>query len=155
MPIGLGEYLLLLGIMTEISEANWRVRGDPDPVDIFVGNRARVRRILLGMSQESVAAHLGISFQQLQKYENGTNRISASRLFDLAHALQIDIGYFFEDIETTVLKGDGKLSKAAEEFDSRTTIDLVREFHRIPSSQQRQSLLELIRTMAAIGTPST
>ena len=68
-------------------------------VDPHVGKRLRERRVALGMSQEKLADALGISFQQIQKYEAGTNRVAASRLWDIAKALEVDVGYFFEGIE--------------------------------------------------------
>jgi len=74
----------------------------PDPMDVHVGNRVRLRRSLLGMSQEQLAAVIGVSFQQVQKYERGTNRISASRLFDVARALEVPISFFFDDSEQAV-----------------------------------------------------
>lgn len=70
----------------------------PHPVDVHVGQRIRERRVLLGLSQETLAGGLGVSFQQVQKYERGTNRISASRLFELAGLLSVPVGYFFENI---------------------------------------------------------
>ncbi len=138
--------------MTEAAEPVWRQRGEPDPVDVHVGNRIRMRRILLGKSQEVVAAHLGVSFQQLQKYESGANRVSASRLFDLAHILMSPISYFFDDISRDLpisqdenIAGDGP---AESVLNNRMTLDLIRDFYRITSPQQQRCLLELVRTMA-------
>ncbi len=77
-----------------------RGKGIPRPVDIHVGARMRQRRTLLGMTQTTLADALGISFQQVQKYENGTNRIGASRLFDLSRVLDVPVEYFFDDMPT-------------------------------------------------------
>src|SRR5919198_2668524 len=72
--------------------------GHPNPIDIHVGGRVRLRRTLLGMSQEKLAEAIGLTFQQVQKYERGANRVGASRLFDLARGLDVPVSYFFEDM---------------------------------------------------------
>jgi transcriptional regulator with XRE-family HTH domain len=138
-----------------------RRRGEPDPVDIHVGSRIRTRRILLGQSQENIASQLGISFQQLQKYESGANRISASRLYDVAYILDVPVAYFFDEMPETVRypDGEGKSMPAdgnAEThalpipavLQNRTTLDLIRDFYRIGSSHQQRCVLDLIRAMA-------
>src|SRR4051794_36261191 len=73
-------------------------KGFPNPIDVHVGNRIRLRRTLLGMSQERLAEQIGLTFQQVQKYERGTNRVSSSRLFDLSRVLDVPIRYFFEEM---------------------------------------------------------
>src|ERR687887_971680 len=73
-------------------------KGFPNPIDVHVGSRIRLRRTLLGMSQERLAEAIGLTFQQVQKYERGANRIGASRLFELAHVLDVPVGFFFEDM---------------------------------------------------------
>lgn len=83
--------------------------GIPNPVDIYVGEKLKKRRKLLGLSQTQMADMLGISFQQIQKYEKGTNRISASRLVDLSNVLEVNITYFFNEIPTNVLKQSPRL----------------------------------------------
>ena len=77
--------------------------GYPNPVDVHVGNRMRQRRTLLGMSQEKLGEALGLTFQQVQKYERGMNRVSASRLFDLSRVLDVPIAYFFEEMPSLSL----------------------------------------------------
>jgi len=148
-------------MMADVVSLEARVGGEPDPVDVHVGARARARRILLGKSQEAVATLLGISFQQLQKYENGVNRISASRLYDLAHILRVPINFFFDEMPETVrpfacppkaggksaVKIDGGDAATPEWFGDRATLDLVREFRRIGSSKQRDCIIDLIRAM--------
>ena len=138
-----------------------RAGGGPDPVDVHVGARARTRRVLLGKSQEAVATLLGISFQQLQKYENGVNRISASRLYDLAHILRTPIHFFFDEMPESArpfvvqtssggksgAKGEGADAASPDWFSDRATLDLIREFRRIGSAKQRDSILDLIRVM--------
>lgn len=72
--------------------------GAPNPIDVYVGQRIRMRRLFLGMSQERFAALMGVSFQQIQKYEKGNNRIGASRLWDISKLLKVDVNFFFEDM---------------------------------------------------------
>src|SRR5512145_1807794 len=72
--------------------------GKPNPIDVHVGSRVRLRRTLLGMSQEKLGEAIGLTFQQVQKYERGANRIGSSRLFDLARVLDVPVSYFFEDM---------------------------------------------------------
>lgn len=138
--------------MTETNRQSWRRRGEPDPVDIHVGNRIRTRRILLGKSQEVVAAQLGVSFQQLQKYESGANRVSASRLFDLAHILMTPISYFFDEMAEDLVMGQVAPTDPATPSNSvmsdRMTLDLIRDFYRIGSTHEQRCVLELVRAMA-------
>jgi transcriptional regulator with XRE-family HTH domain len=79
-------------------------KGHPNPVDMYVGARLRLRRTLLGMSQEAVADQLGLTFQQVQKYERGTNRVSSSRLFDLCRIFNVPIAFFFDEMPGDVAK---------------------------------------------------
>ena len=76
--------------------------GQPNPIDVHVGNRIRLRRTLLGLSQEKLAALLGLTFQQVQKYERGMNRVGASRLWDIGKVLEVPINFFFEDMDKSV-----------------------------------------------------
>ena len=141
--------------MSEKSEIDWRQRGVPDPVDIHVGSRVRTRRILLGKSQEVVAAQLGVSFQQLQKYESGANRVSASRLYDLAHILMSPIAYFFDEmppeLAATPDEADGVADPAKTMMSHRMTLDLIRDFYRIGSAHQQRCVLDLVKAMADVG----
>jgi transcriptional regulator with XRE-family HTH domain len=138
--------------MTQDISYDWRQRGEPDPVDIHVGSRVRMRRILLGKSQEAVATLLGVSFQQLQKYESGANRVSASRLFDMAHILLTPISYFFDEMPADVtlpVDGAGSVDNSAKSvMGNRMTLDLIRDFYRISSPQQQRCVLDLVRAMA-------
>jgi transcriptional regulator with XRE-family HTH domain len=141
------------GMGTEGDKAAWRLRGEPDPVDIHVGSRIRMRRILLGKSQEVVAAQLGVSFQQLQKYESGANRVSASRLFDVAHILLAPISFFFEEMPPELtLPAEGSPRDAETTvkpvMSNRMTLDLIRDFYRIPTAHQQRCVLDLVRAMA-------
>ena len=125
----------------------------PHPVDISVGNRLRSRRILMGMSQERLGDELGITFQQVQKYEKGANRVSASRLADISTILDVSPGYFFEDIvgsKTGSKRANSAKSDPSAGFDplnKRETLELVRAFYRIPSANVRQEIAALIRVL--------
>jgi len=138
--------------MTQENSYDWRQRGEPDPVDIHVGSRIRMRRILLGKSQEAVATLLGVSFQQLQKYESGANRVSASRLFDMAHILLTPISYFFDEMPADLTLPVDETASADNSTKSvmgnRMTLDLIRDFYRIGSPQQQRCVLDLVRAMA-------
>jgi transcriptional regulator with XRE-family HTH domain len=113
------------------------------PVDVHVGKRIRQRRWLIGMTQQQLADAVGIKFQQIQKYETGMNRVSASRLWDVARTLEVPIGYFFEDLAG----GAEGNSRADEAMASKEAMDLVRAFHSIPEAQRRR-LLDLARVLS-------
>jgi transcriptional regulator with XRE-family HTH domain len=126
-----------------------RGTGVPDPVDVHVGARIRTRRLLLGMNQETLANALGLTFQQVQKYEGGANRVSASRLAQMAEVLRVPVAYFFNDLETS---GDAEASEEAElrELVQRPeAIELIRWYYAIPASEVRQQFLEMVKTVAA------
>lgn len=125
--------------------------GNPNPVDVHVGARVRLRRTLLGMSQERLGDALGLTFQQVQKYERGANRVGASRLFDLAKALQVPVGFFFDDLPEGSIVGEGPPTAAAagdDPMQRRETIELVRAFYRIQDPTARRRLFELTRSIA-------
>lgn len=125
--------------------------GNPNPVDVHVGARVRLRRTLLGMSQERLGDALGLTFQQVQKYERGANRIGASRLFDLARALQVPVGFFFDDLPESAGGGGPPPPSTAQDDDPmqrRETIELVRAFYRIQDPTARRRLYELTRSIA-------
>jgi transcriptional regulator with XRE-family HTH domain len=133
-------------------------KGHPNPVDVHVGARMRLRRTLLGLTQEGVADRLGLTFQQVQKYERGTNRISSSRLFDLCRIFDVPIAYFFDEMGNDVAKQSpatlqGKApSKVEMDVDPaarRETLELVRAYYGIPDQQIRQRLTNMIRSIAA------
>ena len=130
------------------------------PIDVHVGTRVRLRRTLLGMSQEKLGEALGLTFQQIQKYERGVNRIGASRLFDLARVLDVPIGFFFDDMSPELGGNAATRSRAAafgfaegqEGFEDdtlhrRETLELVRAYYRITEAQRRQ-IFELARVLS-------
>jgi transcriptional regulator with XRE-family HTH domain len=111
-------------------------------VDDYVGTRIRLRRTLLGCTQEQLAAALAISYQQIQKYETGTNRVSAGRLFEIANILDTDVAFFFEGLDPGVAKPE--LPHGGR---NRIAIDLVRNFLEIPNEDQRIALANLVKTL--------
>lgn len=113
------------------------------PVDEHVGKRIRQRRWMIGMTQQQLADAVGIKFQQIQKYETGMNRVSASRLWDIAVAMGVPIGYFFEGLEA----GAETAPTVAETMPSKEAMELVRAFHAIPEAQRRR-LLDLARVLS-------
>lgn len=128
-----------------------------NPMDVHVGTRVRLRRMLLGMSQEKLGEHLGLTFQQVQKYEKGVNRIGASRLFDLAKVLGVPVQFFYDDAPADVAGSGGVAAGFAEnaqesyvvEFlGSRDGLELNKAFARIKDPKVRRSIVELVRSLA-------
>ncbi len=125
------------------------------PIDVHVGRRLRQRRRLLGLTQEKLAHAVDIRFQQIQKYESGSNRISASRLWSLAMALEVSITYFFEGINGAEpkldydLKADFGFAEAPAEglLDEKETMDLVRYYYQL-NEEPRRRLLDLARALS-------
>ena len=137
--------------------------GDPNPIDIHVGGRVRLRRTLLGMSQEKLGEAIGLTFQQVQKYERGANRIGASRLFDLAQVLDVPVSFFYDDlpealarppvaVELTV-RPTGLCEEAAgfeaDLLGRRETQELIRAYFAIPDPTVRKRVYELAKALAA------
>jgi transcriptional regulator with XRE-family HTH domain len=126
----------------------------PHPIDQHVGNRVRLRRTLLGYSQDKLAQALGLTFQQVQKYERGANRVSASKLFEIASILGVQISYFFQDMEgqaATAVRGMAESAAAPFEYEQlqrRETVDLVQAYYRISNPQVRKRVLELIKAVS-------
>lgn len=118
--------------------------GMPNPVDVHVGARVRLRRALLGLSQEKLGEAIDITFQQIQKYERSASRIGASRLFDFSCVLDMPASFFFEDIDKAAVTAPaGGMDRMAK----RETLELVRAYYRIPEAQRRQ-LFALAKSMA-------
>lgn len=138
----------------------------PDPIDVHVGQRIRLRRNLVGMTQEQLATAVGVTFQQVQKYERGFNRVSASRLYDIGHVLSVPISFFFQDVSSKV--AEERYGTLPETFDatapgmslaeedgfeddplSRTeTLELVRNYWKIKNGRARSQVFSLIKAMA-------
>lgn len=117
----------------------------PHPVDTHVGRRVRHRRWLIGLSQQQLAEQVGIRFQQVQKYETGANRISSSRLWDIAAALDVPVHFFFEGLEGAE---NGISSTPADLLASKEALQLVRAYYGIPKTH-RKRLFELAKVLAA------
>lgn len=123
----------------------------PHPVDVHVGKRIRHRRWLVGITQQQLAEAVGIKFQQIQKYETGANRVSASRLWDIADALDVDVSFFFEGLESeNVAQEDTGESMPADLLADKEALDLVRSYYAIPENQRRR-LFELARVLSDVA----
>ncbi|MEM7507068.1 MAG: helix-turn-helix transcriptional regulator [Pseudomonadota bacterium] len=114
------------------------------PVDVHVGQRVRQRRWMVGMTQQQLGNKVGIKFQQIQKYETGTNRISASRLWDIADALDVPVSFFFEGLEGA---GDGAENARGDVMTDKEALELVRAYYAIPETQRRR-LFDLARVLS-------
>jgi transcriptional regulator with XRE-family HTH domain len=135
------------------------------PVDVHVGGRMRQRRTLLGMSQTKVGDAVGLTFQQIQKYERGSNRISSSRLFEFAKVLDVAVSYFFDEMPSNALagrpmsgrgrKGFGEVGTPFEQekdpLIKRETLELVRAYYKIREARVRKRIYEMVK---AVGTAS-
>ncbi len=135
------------------------------PVDVHVGSRIRLRRTLMGMSQERLGDALGLTFQQVQKYERGANRVGASRLFDLSRILDVPISFFYDNMPDSVA-GPGHPSMATagfaegqegfgvsngdESLNKRETLELIRAYYRITDPNVRKRMFDLMKSMAPI-----
>ncbi len=132
----------------------------PNPVDTHVGSRVRLRRMLLGMSQERLGESMGLTFQQVQKYEKGVNRIGASRLFQISKILDVPVQFFFEEAphaEAGTARGMAEADSETfilEFLNSREGLELNRAFVKIANSKVRKSVVDLVRALSAGETPS-
>lgn len=122
----------------------------PHLVDVHVGKRVRHRRWLVGMTQQQLAEKVGIKFQQIQKYETGANRISASRLWDIAEALEVPVSFFFEGLEESTKSDDQKSGVPADLMGDKEALDLVRSYYAIPENQRRR-LFDLARVLSDVA----
>ncbi len=120
----------------------------PNLIDVYVGSRVRQRRSLLGLSQENLGEALGLTFQQVQKYERGKNRISASKLWNLTQILDVPVSFFFDGVDEGLA---GPTPFDSDPLDSRETLEFVRAYYRITDPKARHSLFELAKAMAKMG----
>ena len=142
------------------SERNFRITNN-NAIDKHVGRRARLRRTLLGMSQEQLGAELNITFQQVQKYERGANRVSASRLWDISQILDAPIGYFFDDMSETTMRSSSRRVASGVDVDGkgrdsvkdpmarRETLELVRAYYSIEDTSLRKRAADMVKSIAA------
>ena len=140
--------------------------GQPNPIDIHVGNRIRLRRTILGWSQEKLAAMLGLTFQQVQKYERGSNRVGASRLWDIGNVLNVPINFFFEDMDKEVASQSPRVFSSSNEAEQslyreetssdidmdpmkrQETLELVKAYYKINNRKTAKILFDLIVAMS-------
>ncbi len=138
---------------------------EPNPIDVHVGKRLRLRRTLLGMSQERLGELLSLTFQQVQKYERGVNRIGSSRLYELGQILDVPVSFFFDDMAGAGKPGhDPKLAAGLSEdsgrfgyrlrddlpLESRETLELIKAYYRINDAQVRKRLFELAKALGSV-----
>ena len=125
-------------------------------IDAHVGAQLRLRRVILGLSQEELASRLGISFQQIQKYESGANRISAARLFEISRELDVPIAWFFKDLQaeegqSSAVAPSDRTLRSAELFDPQETGELLRHFSSIEDQEVRRKIIEMVEVLAGRG----
>ncbi|MGC6531333.1 MAG: helix-turn-helix domain-containing protein [Candidatus Puniceispirillaceae bacterium] len=139
-------------------DKNFRVTNN-NAVDVHVGRRIRLRRTLLGMSQEQLGSALNITFQQVQKYERGANRVSASRLWDISQIIDVPISYFFEEMSDVTLKAsprkmasnssnDITVDDAKDPMARRETLELVRTYYSIEEAHVRRRIADMVKAIA-------
>ena len=142
-------------------EAPLRKRGGrprmevPSPIDVHVGSRVKQRRIVLGMSQDKLAKELGLTFQQVQKYERGTNRIGASRLHDMSRILTVPVAFFFDEMAAQAgMAEQGQEGFAPNPLDKRETLELVRAYYKIADPTVRKRIFDMVKAIAnaTVGT---
>jgi transcriptional regulator with XRE-family HTH domain len=140
------------GILTSFSGSGGSSRGrradHPNPIDVHVGGRVRLRRTVLGLSQEKLGAAIGLTFQQVQKYERGTNRIGASRLYDLSQVLDVPVAFFFEDYVTSPGLGEPPATGYEAATMQRDALELMGSFQRILDPEMRRQVLDLTKAIA-------
>lgn len=125
----------------------------PNPVDIHVGSRVRLRRMLVGLSQEKLGQSMGLTFQQIQKYEKGVNRIGASRLYDLSQILKVPVGFFYEGMnQSDGSANTGMAEENTEAFlyeflNTRDGLELNRAFVKVSDANIRKSVIDLVRSL--------
>lgn len=140
-----------------------KTKGTPDNVDVHVGNRLRVRRSLLGLSQEKLAEAIGLTFQQIQKYERGVNRISAGRLYQFSKILEVPVNYFYDQAGAAANSSSpafGLSDNEQEPFGQddlmqrKETLDLVRVYYAIEDPVKRKEILRFIKSMSGPSSDS-
>ena len=128
------------------------------PIDMHVGMRVRRRRAALGMNQQRLGAAVGLSFQQIQKYESGANRISSSRLYEFAKVLKVPVAHFFKNVQTNMLRGPGAKKfagvsipsdDAKDPFIKPETMELVRAYYKIREGKIRKRIFEMVKAVGA------
>lgn len=138
----------MIDVISKKSNRGRTPQGEPNPVDVHVGNRIRLRRTLLGLSQDKLASMLGLTFQQVQKYERGMNRVGASRLWDISKVLEVPINFFYEDMDKAVANQSPRMFNIPE-----TEVDFLEEDEAIYSDDpmQRKETIELVKAYYKIS----
>ena len=147
-----------MAISRQVRRSGRQKSDKPNPIDVQVGSRVRLRRNMLGLSQEKLGTAIGLTFQQVQKYERGANRIGASRLHELSRVLDVPVSFFFDDMDPVrapAIPG-GFAEPPAEGFESdplrrRETVELVDAYYAVEDAAVRRRLLDLARALAAEG----
>lgn len=125
----------------------------PNPIDVHVGSRIRLRRNMLGLSQEKLGESLGITFQQIQKYEKGTNRVGASRLQAISAILNVPVSFFFEDAPGSSNQAgfaeDNEATYVVDFLNSNEGVQLTRAFTKISDPKVRRKIIDLVKSLAA------
>ena len=128
----------------------------PKPVDVHVGSRVRLGRTLLGLSQTNLGDAVGLTFQQIQKYERGANRIGSSRLYQFSQVLDVPVSFFFDDMPEAAGGSPGGLSEDApsasesDQFIKRESLELVRAYYKIANPVVRKRIFELVKAVAGV-----
>ncbi len=147
-----------MSIDSRDKEARHRRSEHPHPVDIHVGSRLRQRRQLLGLSQEKLGEAIGLTFQQVQKYERGANRIGASRLYELSRVLDVPVGFFFDEMSretaSRVGLGEGPAATYAAPPLDRDNLEFVRLYQRIADTSIRRRFFDLAKAIADAYFPA-
>ena len=138
-------------------DPNYKVTNN-NAIDVHVGRRVRLRRTLLGMSQEQLGDALNITFQQVQKYERGSNRISASRLWDIGQILDVPVSFFFDDMSRDTMEHSPRrmLDRVESDYEEqrvdpmarRETLELVRAYYRTENQQVRKRITEMVKAVS-------
>lgn len=126
----------------------------PNPIDIHVGSRIRLRRTMLGISQEKLGEGLGITFQQVQKYEKGTNRVGASRLQAVANILNVPVAFFFEDAPSSEVSAEPASNPVVDFLSTSEGLQLNRAFIGIKDQRVRRRVVDLVRALSGDGVQS-
>lgn len=150
----------MIDVISKKSNRGRTPQGEPNPIDVHVGNRIRLRRTLLGLSQDKLASMLGLTFQQVQKYERGMNRVGASRLWDISKVLEVPINFFYEDMDKDVANqsprmfniSDAEVDFLEEEetvysddpMQRKETIELVKAYYKIANRKAAKHLYDLM-----------
>ena len=133
---------------------------NPKAVDVHVGGRLRLRRVLMGMTQQKLGQAVGLTFQQIQKYERGANRIGSSRLYQFSQVLDVPVSFFFDEMPAELegrppgLREDGGGTYRADQLAQRETLELVRAYYRISDGAVRKRVYELVKAVAGASRRS-